>query len=124
MARLYSPQGGCLTYCYYHDHRTTTSTTTTIFAAVCCRSSESPQLLDLRKSFSTLMCRCTALEDKFTTIDSRIDSLVAAHAVADSKLSTVVEAQQSIISAITIIYILTNRMDFIGSQLEKLCESL
>jgi len=83
-------------------------------------SSASPPDLDLRKSVTSLMARCTALENRFTALETRIDTLVASHAASDSKLSTMVEAQQGVITAISF---LTDKMDSVASRLEKLCVS-
>ncbi|KAK3885899.1 hypothetical protein Pcinc_009917 [Petrolisthes cinctipes] len=74
-----------------------------------------------RKSVATLMARYTALENRFSALEARIDGLVAAQAANYSKLSTLVEAQQAIISTVTT---LTEKMDTVASRLEKLFESV
>ncbi|KAK4298612.1 hypothetical protein Pmani_029063 [Petrolisthes manimaculis] len=79
-----------------------------------------PPDLALRKSVATLMKRCTALKNRFSALEPRIDGLVATQAANDSKLSSLVEAQQTIISTVTT---LTEKIDIVVSRLEKLFEA-
>ncbi|KAK3868771.1 hypothetical protein Pcinc_025809 [Petrolisthes cinctipes] len=79
--------GSCLYYC-------AASTT----SPVCFSHQPSPTDVALRKSVATLMSRCTAFENRFSALVAWIDGLVAPQAANNSKLYTLVEARQAIIS--------------------------
>lgn len=59
------------------------------------------------------MAQCMALENNFSGTESRIDRLDATNAAANSKLTSLVEDQQAVISAVTF---LINKMDTIVSH--------
>ncbi|MPC33900.1 hypothetical protein E2C01_027268 [Portunus trituberculatus] len=75
--------------------------------------------LALRKAVHSLVSRCTAIEDCFAALDARIDGLVAVHTATATKLATLVESRQAVMSTVATI---TERMDTVASRLERLCD--
>lgn len=73
-------------------------------------ASESAQDLALREAVNTMMSRCSTFASRFDAIEARFDAM-------EAKFSGFVEAQQAVVTTLTV---LTEKMDVLATRLGKL----
>ncbi|XP_076036885.1 uncharacterized protein LOC143041696 [Oratosquilla oratoria] len=64
-------------------------------------TSESDQIIELRKAVATLMSRCKSLEERYDTFETRIIDLATKQDSTDTILTTLVEGQKAMIATVS-----------------------